>query len=1137
MKIFIMIITMLLSCNLFADNLKTWQNLTNKMAFPLQKGPSGVPFGGIGTGYFEISPEGYVNRNCINNVHESYIEKPDGTFLALWEKNGNSKNIVRLQKDNINKYNMPGVKDINYKGLFPIASFDFNSNTVTKVNLKVYSSLVPQDIKNSSLPVVWYEITLQNTGNTKNDVSILLSFADIIGRGIKDTTRYNEENFNMDANSEYWHFLTPPDTLAENISYSNFKGIEIHATKPIEHSKQTLQNYNENISLMAENLPESIITTQISDISDTESFSNFISNGTLDKRDINPKRSENNVPNKAIAAAIKTSLKKGESKTIRFMISWYMPEPQMSQKTPKGSLHIDMNYAKYYHNYFKSSESLNKYAIKSRANNLISTIEWQIPILSSSLPDFLKFKIINSAYTIYTNSVLNKNAEYSILEGGMGGLGGTMDQKLSSHPFTQKFFTELDKNENQQFANYPETHGEIPHFDMHYYDGINTKVKTEDGTIGKKGSMIDNTGSWLIQLLKNYSQTGDKTPITENYERIKTAMAFLETRFEENMYIPNWYTTYDDLPHPSGFIYSGILYLSMLDCAAKAAQINNDTTQAAKYMTIYKKTEESIEKLFIPEENNGYYAYGINIQTQKPISEIIHAGTLAGQFISRYSGFGDVIDINKANGALEKFLSTAIQNSPGYYSPKVYNFKTNEYLDMIGSSCWPFYQDSYIGMAAIQQGYTEDGLTLLEATQTVHADRGYLWTQSLWTPAYLSYMTAPVSWFITDVLAGCAIDVNTHTLTLGLTKINDKGSIPLYYPDFWASLEYDYNKKSARFIITKVFGNSKHSFDKLVLLPAGIKSSDAKHIDLKSKFSVKLGNYIDLTAYFNELTNSKYHNKILKPGSKYEDRRLEKTANGTGLKKETFQNDDLTNLISENVIEQVSEKNIHMNSVRYSGYLLPKYEQNYTFTVLSNGGTRLYINNTLIIDNWDNKSLNKLEGEYSFNENKLYPIRLECRNTDETELRWWSTSQTSDIIIKNRLYPPFNINNIIDATQFSKKSDGIQQEGEHIGFIRSGDFITFENIDFKNNEITLGVTAASDTQGGNIKAYTIDSDGKETLIGEITIPKTQHWNDFQTFISNKTVKTSGIKDMRLDFSGNDGFLFNIKDIFFNIITK
>jgi hypothetical protein len=41
-----------------------------------------------------------------------------------------------------------------------------------------------------------------------------------------------------------------------------------------------------------------------------------------------------------------------------------------------------------------------------------STVAWQAPILQSTMPTFLQFKLINSAYTMYTNALLNKGGHF-----------------------------------------------------------------------------------------------------------------------------------------------------------------------------------------------------------------------------------------------------------------------------------------------------------------------------------------------------------------------------------------------------------------------------------------------------------------------------------------------------------------------------------------------------------------------------------------------------------------------------------------------------------------------------------------------------------------------------------------------------
>ena len=59
-----------------------------------------------------------------------------------------------------------------------------------------------------------------------------------------------------------------------------------------------------------------------------------------------------------------------------------------------------------------------------------ATRGWHAPLLGSSLPPWLAYKVINSAYTLYTNAILNRGLRFSMMEGGMGGLAGTMDQRM-----------------------------------------------------------------------------------------------------------------------------------------------------------------------------------------------------------------------------------------------------------------------------------------------------------------------------------------------------------------------------------------------------------------------------------------------------------------------------------------------------------------------------------------------------------------------------------------------------------------------------------------------------------------------------------------------------------------------------------
>ena len=156
-------------------------------------------------------------------------------------------------------------------------------------------------------------------------------------------------------------------------------------------------------------------------------------------------------------------------------------------------------------------------------------------MLESTLPDWYKFKLINSGYVIYTNMILNKKGDVTVNEGGMGGLAGTMDQRISSHPFYQKFFTRLDRSEMMIFADAQQTRGNITHFIGNYYFGMGTvggRIPTEEGW------MIDNTGGWIIQLAKDYEQTGDMEYLRRYAGRVYNGMEFLRSLMPEGLEIP-----------------------------------------------------------------------------------------------------------------------------------------------------------------------------------------------------------------------------------------------------------------------------------------------------------------------------------------------------------------------------------------------------------------------------------------------------------------------------------------------------------------------------------------------------------------------------------------------------------------------
>jgi uncharacterized repeat protein (TIGR03806 family) len=138
---------------------------------------------------------------------------------------------------------------------------------------------------------------------------------------------------------------------------------------------------------------------------------------------------------------------------------------------------------------------------------------------------------------------------------------------------------------------------------------------------------------------------------------------------------------------------------------------------------------------------------------------------------------------------------------------------------------------------------------------------------------------------------------------------------------------------------------------------------------------------------------------------------------GNGLLGTYFDNNDLTSPVLQRVDDKIDfdwgsgspagAVDLNTYSVRWEGEIEAPFSENFTFLTNSDDGVRLWIDNTLIIDQWGTQSLSTHSGTASMTAGQRVPIKLEYLEENAyslVNLSWSSPSISLETVPRRFLY-------------------------------------------------------------------------------------------------------------------------------------
>jgi non-lysosomal glucosylceramidase len=798
---------------------------------------TGVPFGGIGTGKFELFTNGGIGNITFNHNWDRPIPYLRGSFFGIYTDDGDeiTAKLLRVKQpyDIVKEYtNVETVDEIEYLGLFPRAELKFIDKTMpVKVALQTYSALIPQDNQNSCLPAAVFSFKLTNSMKMNMNASLVFSFENCLGCG------------GSRDEAEQWDDTTT--NSQEPIEYKNLTGL-LFNTK--QEYKTNRQNVVGQYLLATEKKPGVKISfcPNWNAADDTVPFwPENKDDAQLQIFDVSYQIAEKQSrPAGAISAKI--SLKAKETKTIDFVLCWYMPH-HITKKDNKDNGHA-------YLNQFPDIKSLTEYVYTHRQELLDKTKEWQDLVLESNLPYWLKLKLINSVFPMVTNTIYTQDKRFAVQESpiDMGGALGTMDQRMASHAFMTMFYPELDKSELELFAKCQQVDGRITHFDGNIHEIIG------DPNVGYGiTDWPDLSCSFIMQVLKEYRWTGDKDFFNRLAPHIHQALAWLESADKDGDSIPEGGSTYDyEKPFPGAFIYSASCYLGALKAGIEVARIQKDTKLQKKYENRFELVQKKVIELLW---NGKYFIKQYNPKTgeKNPNSFIAQ---FAGDWLSQLSGLGNTLP--------KKYIQTGIKNIIKMHLDK---FKPVPPMEVTPNGkcairhCFIIQHEPYLGCEAIYEGFVDAGLDVIKRVYDVVWEQNKSpWNQSLNYAApdgqqgfLVTYMTCPTTWHVLNALSGATLDVPNQTLYLSpRLEANPKHTIrnpqsairnlkiPIFFSKFWAQLEYEPKEDIAKLKVIKTFGKPINIKQILIQFPNGkekmVKLKSAVLMQPEKSITVKL---------------------------------------------------------------------------------------------------------------------------------------------------------------------------------------------------------------------------------------------------------------------------------------------------------
>jgi non-lysosomal glucosylceramidase len=736
---------------------------------------SGMAMGGIGAGYFELRKNGrFYDWNIFNNFPKETgppFTLPDGQledrmagllfFEIRYQVEGEQPRIKLLQlNDSLYEgaemgiaFTFPwiqAIESIEYSARFPLATLVFQDAEMPfDLRLEAWSSFIPHDVKNSSLPVVFFDFTVVAKSSRKVEITLLMTARNCAGYDTPArfyTTEIDQSvdgltvsmgSGGMDEKASSWGQIAVASLSPASSYYAGWGVRHPYYEQVLRHA--SLPNIDDTNGRRSVGEPPPVWLP--------------LTNGR-NALDQSTQKLIVHDPDVFSTVAHTCSLAGAGSKAAHtFLYAWNFPNLYNEREFRVQGSRIEGHF---YSNFFSSAKEAIHHGAQQRTELKRRTLEFLDNFFDSDADVDVLEQVNSQLNTFFTSGRLVNSGDFGVLEGLSAtwswGPIATIDVMFYGSAPIIALFPELQKATMRAHARAQSPKGEINHGLLKDF------MRGEDSTAGIY-HRVDLPGQFAIMALRDFFWTHDDAYLREMMPAVERAIDYvLRERSGSDGAMPitkNIETSYDNFPM---FGYASYL-LSQWMCAmasVRDACLHLGNKNAAdRYDRLLTKTRESMEERLW---NRSYYRL-----FSDPGDSGSHGNAgdgcltdqCAGLWAAHSSGLGNLLPPEHTQGALRTILKRNYDPSLGL---KNCSFRADGGLSEVDRDIWVDQaQTPWTGVELafaamlMYEGMYDDGIAVAKNVNARYRKNGLYWNHQEFGGHYFRPMSA---WSIVNALLG-----------------------------------------------------------------------------------------------------------------------------------------------------------------------------------------------------------------------------------------------------------------------------------------------------------------------------------------------------------------------------------------------